>query len=313
MNTDDLIATLRRNASIDDTHLDYPSNVLLQELQDSQTTKFQRLVLEARSGYWLQHTDIPLASGAWQVRIPPRSIALSKVELGETSGVNTTFVRVPRIEEGHADLFEPAVSSLGRPRFWVSRGDKLQLLPSADNTGFTLRVWYYLRPPRLVAQQSSGTIRGQVIAVDTVARTLTVNAIPWNQTTSAAIVSGQDTIDVVHPDGWHELALVGASQTWSGNVITVGGSDNMDAIQVGDFVRAADQTDWPSLPDDFHRCLVDVTSSKVLIQMDYQQKASGFVADVQADLQRFSELIGNRALEEPRKIRAALPFLRRRW
>lgn len=308
MNTDELIALVRRNATIEDAHADYPDSVLLAELQDSLTTKFQRIVLDARNGYWLQHYDVVLSSGQTHVRMPARATALSKVEIGTGSGDAIDFTRIPRTQEGHADLFEGARSTVGRPQRYVTRGDKIALLPSADSSGYTLRVWYFIRPSRLVEPQP----RGVVTAVNTAARTIAVNQIPWDQDTELGVVSGVDTIDVVHPDGWHELALVGASQTWSGATFSVGGNAPLDTIQVGDVVRKADQSEWPPLPRDFHRCLADITTTKVLLQMDFPAKAQMFAGDVTADLERFTTLISDRVKEEPRKVRAALPWLRRR-
>jgi hypothetical protein len=87
----------------------------------------------------------------------------------------------------------------------------------------------------------------------------------------------------------------------------------MSSIQVGDYVRAADQSEWAPIPDDFHRCLADITSIKILIQRDFQQKAMGYAQDVNSDLSRFSSLINDRVQEEQQVPRAALPSLRRRW
>lgn len=316
MNTSELIAIVRRNTTTENNHPDYPDSVILQELNDALTTKFQRTVLESRSGYWLQSTTVTLSTGQASVRIPPRALALSKIEIANGTGSSIDYRRLPPVQEAHADLFEGSATSLGTPRVWVARGDQIVLIPSADSAGYTLKIWYYIRPSRLTPDQSTPPYRGYITAVNKVARTISVGVMPLDYLrdgTSQAVASGSTKIDVVHADGWHELALVGADQVFSGTTFTVGGTDDMSEIQVGDFVRAADQTDWPPLPDDFHRCLADVASVKVLLQQDYPQKAMGYASDVSADLERFSALIGNRVREESRTVRANLSMLRRRW
>lgn len=314
MNSTELIAKVRLNCLIEDGAVDYTDAVILSELNDALTTKFQQVVFEADSGYWVQNEVTTSTSGTQQVRMPARSIGLSKVQIG--TGSSPTYVRLPQISEGHAELYEVSATQLGQPNHWVARGDQIVLMPPCDNGGYSFNVLYFIRPSKLVPQQSStvgGTVRGQITAVNMVTRVLTVNVIPFDQSLAVpvAMTSGSQRIDVVHPDGWHELALVGATQTYSGLNITVGGTASLADIQVGDFVRVADQTDWPPLPDDFHRCLADVASVKILIQQSNQEKGVGFASDVSSDLQRFSKLIAQRVTEEPRVARADLWSLRR--
>lgn len=311
-----MLAVLRLNTQIEDTAPDYGDATMLRELNDALTTKFQRVVLDARRGYWLHYADYQLSAGTKSVRLPPRAASISKVQIAAGSPSSAEFVRLPQVDDGHSEVFEGARSTLGRPQCWFARGDRVHLSPAADSSGYWVRVWYYIRPNRLVAQQLNGTTpRGRVTAVNTSTRVVTVDSIPYDQAAAApntAITSGSQLIDVVHVDGWHELALVGATQTYSGLNITVGGSDPLDEIAVGDVVRVADQSEWPPIPDDFHRCIVDVATVKLLIQRDYQGKAGGFAQDVGADMQRFGSIITNRVREEPRVVRAPLPSLRRR-
>lgn len=317
MNTTELLAKLRLNTLLEDTAVDYTDAVLLTELNDSLTTKFQQLVLDADSGYWLQSTTVTTTVGQAAYRIPPRSIGLSKVEIVGVNASNASYCRLPRTTEGHSDLFQTTVGGVGTPQCFVTRGDQIVLLPTPDNSGYTLRISYYIRPSRLQVSQNnvSGTDRGRVLSFNTVTRAVLVNAIPFDQSLAspAAITSGVNTIDVIHPNGWQELAVVGSAQTFAGNIFTIPTDVDMGEIQVGDYVRASDQTDWPPIPIDFHRCLVDVTSVKVLIQQDNQPKAAGIASDVNADIGRFATLISQRVKEEPVTVRASLPFLRRGW
>lgn len=318
MNTADMIAQLRLNTLIEDDSDDYTDAVLLRELYHALCTKFQAAILDARRGYWLHYRDYQLAAGTASVRLPARNTSLARVQISNgSSPTDGMFIRLPQTEEGHAELFERAASSLGMPRAWVNRGDRVQVMPAADSTGYWLRVWYYTRPSQLVANQdgkNGSTERGRVTAVDTAARTVTVNQIPYDMSLSplGTITSNNQKIDIVHPDGWHELALVDAPQTFASLTFTIGGTQTLDHVEVGDYLRAADQSEWPQIPDDFHRCIVDVASIKILVQRDFPGKANGFAQDVSSDLARFHALISNRVREEPRKIRAPLPSLRRR-
>jgi hypothetical protein len=315
VNSTQLIAQVRLNTLTSDSDTDYTTAVVLQELNDSLTTKFQGFVTEADSGYWLQSTTVTTTTGQAEYRIPARSIGLSKVEISSGSSPLSP-TRLRRISENNTNVWI-GDGSLGTPTFFATRSDQVVLFPTPDNGSYTLRIWYFIRPSDLQVSQNSvsGTDRGRITAINTAARTVTVNVIPFDQSlvTPASITSGLQLVDIVHPDGWYELAMVGQAQTISGLVITLGGTDPMTRVQVGDYVRVVDQTDWPAIPSDFHRCLADIASTKILLQQDYQQKAAGFAGDVSADIGRFSALISDRVHEEPRTLRAALPMLRRTW
>jgi hypothetical protein len=317
MNTTEMLAQLRLNCLLEDTAPDYTDDVLLRELTDSLRTKFQDTVVGFRNGIWQTSYYQPLTAGFPLVRLARQVTVLGKVEIGNGSSANyndINFTRLPQVQEGHSDLFESSFNSLGTPQFYVMRGSNIVLLPTPDNAGYVLRVTHFRKPPRLFASQNnvSGTSRGLITAVNQVTRTITVNAQPFDMSLSTpAAISGTVNIDVIRDGGWHDHSVSNQPATVSGSTLIVGGTQPLYDVGAGDWVRVFDQSDWPMLPTDFHRCVVDVASTKILIQRGYQQKASNYAGDVTADLQRFETLYSNRVREEPRIARAPLMALRR--
>jgi hypothetical protein len=321
VNSAELIELVLLNCTFDTGDVDYTSAVILRELNTSLQTTFEAPVVQVREGYWCKPAIFTVTAGVSKYRIPARSAAggLEKVELG--FGAIPSWTKLDEVREEMASSFELAANQFGQPRYVVVRGDQIVVMPTPDSGTYQLRMWYYIRPSRLVTQQSTtlfaGTIRGQVSAVNPTTRTITVNVVPFDMEavaagviTPTAITSANQRIDVIHPDGWQEISLVGAPQTLAGSVFTVGGLDDMSEIQVGDFVRAAGQTDWPCIPEDFHRCLADTTSVKMLTQRNYVDKAGSFASSVNADIQRFESIIQPRIKAEAITINAPLPALR---
>lgn len=319
MNTTEMLEQLRLNTLLENTAVDYPDSVLLRELSDALTTKFQDMIVGFRNGTWQQQTYIGVATNQSTYRLQRHMTVLGKLEIGfgtisDVSNIN--FARLNKVDEGHADLFESSYNGLGQPQAYVLRGNDIVLLPTPDNSSYVLRVTYYRRPPRLMPSQNnvSGTSRGLVSSVDVANRTITVTAVPFDMSLASPVaMTGTVNFDVVKPSGWFDHSLSNGIATISGNVFTVAvtSAATLRDVQVGDWVRAYGQSDWPMLPEDFHRCVVDVASTKVLVQRGYQQKAANFAGDVTADLARFDNLYSNRTREEPRKIRAPLTELRR--
>lgn len=319
MNTTEMLAQLRLNCLLEDSAIDYPDSVLLREMSDALSTKFQDTIVGFRNGTWQASYYQPVTAGQARIRLESQVTVVSKIEIGNGSSANydnINFMRLPLVSEGHSDLFEASYNGTGQPQAYVLRGNDIVLLPSPDSSGYVLRVTYFRRPPRLFPSQNNlaGTDRGRVTAVNTALRTITVNAVPFNmnQSPSPVVLISGDSIDVVKPNGWFDSCLINQPLTSTfSSVLGIGGTQPLRDVNVGDYVRAFGQSDWPMLPEDFHRAVVDVTTVKILVQRGYSQKATNFAGDVSADLQRFQSLYADRVREEPRIIRAPLSQLRR--
>lgn len=308
MNTTDLITTTRESAAIGDAsaYIDFTDARVLRELNDKLCTVFEDLVTKSRSGYWLHETVFTTTPGKSRYRIPARAVVGGLESVMVATTVGGPFYELDEIPPTLATEYEGQPGTTGQPVVFTVIGDQVEFVP-APATQISVKFTYYIRPSRLVAQQSSaigGTVRGQVTLVNTGTRQITVNALPFDQSLAvpAAITSAVQRIDIVHPDGWHELSLVGATQTIAGLVFTVGGTDPLTDVEIGDFVRVADQTDWPALPDDFHRCLCDATAVKILIEIHLTEKSEVLAANNGNDLVRFKSLLYPRVKTQPKQV-----------
>jgi hypothetical protein len=316
--SDELLAWLRLDAYIGDAAA-YPEQtdlVLLDELTHKLHSVFEDIVTKAREGYWLKDTTLTTTAGRNRYRIPSRAVVggLEQVECATASGQPFyTLDQKPRTElsfwEGMPN------NSPGNPAVYIVQGDQLELFP-VPNGAFPLRLSYYIRPSKLTVSQSStqggaAVDRGRITATSVIGVnpvTLTVNALPFDNSLAppAAITTALQSIDVVHPDGWHELAVVGSTQTIAGLVLTLPNGTDISDVQIGDYVRVADQTDWPCLPDDFHRCLADVAAVKVAVELGLREKNDELAQNVENDLVRFRSLLVPRVKSEPKTTPVSL-------
>lgn len=295
MRSDELIASVRKAAFIRNNHPDYTDADLLNELNDSLRSLFSDLMTIPRQGYWQKQFIGTTTVNKSVYRIPHRAVVggIEKFELADSDG---TFYALDAVTENHAQFYESFAGRSGTPVYYVHRGDQLDLLPT-PNAAIQYRVTYYARPSKLSTQQSFATggfvNRGQITAIDPALRAATLNALPFDMSLAApvAITSNLQSVDVVHPNGTFEVALVGVTQSISGLVITFGGADDVSEVQVGDYVRVSMQTDWPPLPEDFHRLLGDVTAVKVMLQLNMTAKASVLASSASGDLERLRLLV----------------------
>jgi hypothetical protein len=316
MRSDELLSSVRYSAYIGDAAYfpDWPDSRLLIELNDKLATAFEDIVVKARAGYWL-HEFIYTSTGGSGYRIPPRSVVggLEKLELASAS--DQPYWKIPEIPVSESQDYRttPDAGGPSSPYVFCVNGDVVDIIPTPP-AGYLVKLTYYIRPSRLVTSQCSTqggaeVDRGRITDIDTSARTVAVNVLPYDYalTTPAQITSALQTLDIVHPDGWHELSYVGGTQTISGVTITLTDAQDMSAIEVGDYVRVADQTDWPCLPDDFHRCLADTAAIKVLLMLSLKDKAEPLTENAGNDMLRFRSLLLPRVKAEPKSI----PIMRR--
>jgi len=240
MNTYELCAQMVANGFLPSNHPNFSMGVptqLIKELNGVHTQNFGRHVINAREGYWEQTTIIPTIVGDASYDLPERCAhgGFDRIELALSP--TSEFMPIDCDQED-TQRRAGAPSNIGQPRTYMLRGNRIVLLPAPDSAAYRIRIWYYQRPSQIVRPQSptfteiasidSAVVdRGRITSIAGIgSRQVVVNAIPFRQRqgTPAAIVTAVDRIDVIKPSGWHELTIVGATQTISGTTITIGGS-----------------------------------------------------------------------------------------
>lgn len=306
MNTLELEQAIRNSSFIGDAaaFTEFTQNRILLEANDKLQTVFEDIVVKARAGYWAHEFIYTVAANDSRYRIPPRAVVQGLEKIECASALTGPWIPLEQVPIAIASYYK--ASTQGTPYIFSVFGDIVDVMPTPA-VGTFLKMTYYIRPSRMCPTQALAINgAGLISAVNVGARTVTIaNNVPLNYAndgTSAAITSGSTPIDIIHPDGWHELSMVSAPQTLSGAVFTLGGTDDMGDILVGDYVRAAGQTDWPCLPDDFHRCLADAVAVKVLLEQGLSDKANDLANNNGNDLTRFRSLLLPRVKSQPKSI-----------
>jgi hypothetical protein len=295
MDEAELIAAVRIATRISDQHPDYTATRIRTELTDALRTAFVRPIKSAGAGYAQQLEEQAITSDVEVYRIPKRAVVagLVTVEAKDPGGFVRTMVEVSQREQAER------IGNPGEPAGFIDQGDYLRLCPASNIGGWMLRQWYKLRPSRLVEKQTAGLIT----AINLTTREITVNSLPLDRDTVAAITD-TTLIDVVAPDGSHEAHLVSAALV-SVVPLVVAGTVDLSRIRAGDYVRAEDQSDWPMLPPEFHRTLADAAAVVVLSDMGIPDKAEALAGKVKSDIERMKELM------EPRVRDLAHPIIPR--
>jgi hypothetical protein len=299
VDSDEMLTALRTTAYLPTTDPVFTDARLRVEITDAQHSIVERAVVNSGGDFWLKREKITTTAGKQRYRVPHRAVAgvIKAVRLG--TGLTT----------------DPPAP---RHRFF---GDTVEF-DVAPSAGQVLTFDYYIRPSRMVAPQTAGAIT----AIDVATGTVTINVVP-NRLLGAGApdpIGGLDIIamDIVRPNGWHEVVVASrigivvgldvqlANTSRASEALTAGPADLSD-VEVGDFVRAADESEWPCLPDDFHRMLANLSAANVLLAKKNYDGAGAIMQSAQPVMERLQDLLTPRNKTRPPVVKPTYGFLRR--
>jgi hypothetical protein len=260
---------------------------------------------------WLKSALFTTAAGTARYRIPDRALS-GAVEAVELAADGLKYRPLAEIPESEAFAYESFGGQQDTPQYFVLRGDQIVLMPT-PNAPLPMRVSFYLRPSVIFDSHWTTTLTnqqpaniGRVTAFNLNARTITVDVVPLDMGViecPTAVASATQLIDVVHPGGNFEPLFIGATQTLAGSVFTItDASIDMSGIQVGDYVRAADQTDWPSVPREYHRLVCDLAGIRILRAKGDAKRADQLALATEPVLERFRSSLAPRVKSQPKIV-----------
>lgn len=222
--TDDFIAQVRVRAQVPDEGGEPTDAQILAIADQEMVARFEAIIRSTRENYLLTSTDVALVAGTQAYRLPrdAHTSSLADVWLIDSNGngrpINQVDLTDVRSAEGHT----------GYPAGYVLRGAKVCLwpTPSSAMSGYSLRMFYYRAPSKLVlpsaCQQFYGVTDDGKIRVPL--DLTTVDGLP------AVYSAVPDSWDLVQKTAPFDLLVDGAAieaeaEDWAINIASsVGGA-----------------------------------------------------------------------------------------
>lgn len=232
---------------------------------DSLLAELVPVVLSGREEYYVTTLDYVITAGQASYAVPARALngVLREVKLIRGSRI---------IDLQRIDLEDVTDATSGTPNSFYLQGNNLVLYPTPDTTQDTLRVYYFIRPSRLVATSDCG----RITAIN--GQTLTAS-LPsaWTTANTFDIVRGRADYGV------SALDLAASSVDVSAGSVVITGTLPSD-LQVGDYLCLAEETCFPFLPPEGHVALTQAAVTSALESMgdagavQSAQKSQAFLA-----------------------------------
>jgi hypothetical protein len=311
MRSDELVDRVRKAADIGSVAAwpDFPDSRILQELTERHCQLMGDEEVRARAGYGVQTLDLVCNAGQDMYPVPARAIggAFEKLEVQPAGQLR--FRQLDREEVSGSEHYDYGLTAAtGTPTRYSVRDGWVQLYPP-PTPGLILRFTFYIRPSQLVTSQCStlggdGVDRGRVIAFNTTLRTVTINAAPLDQLLDPPVPISPTylpLVDIIRPSGTYALTIFdGGPYNFFANTFSLLGGRSMSRLAIGDYVRVADQTDWPmGLPVEAHRMVANRAAAEVARDIGVEEKVQMLTAVAEADLQRFRRMRSPQVKSQP--------------
>jgi hypothetical protein len=297
LNVTQLIKRVRRSAHLDNGSVDWTDAVIVEEMNDTMTQLYASAVVNGDQGHWQMTEYTPLVAAQRSYRMPARAVMGTVIRSQMSLAGDVDWGPLPDVPEADALRYEySSDDSQGYRK--IIRGENIYLLPPAQSSGLVMRTHYAIRPSRLCLPQTANA--GVITNINATTRVVTVSVAIQSVDEAGALTAytGSQQVDIIRVGGWHKVQWTGTA-TISGTSITLAvdasglsEANDLSKIAIGDVVRAADQTDWPAIPADYHRSLADATAAKILTARGMAQASAELAqAHVVSDLQRFGDLV----------------------
>ena len=303
MTSDDLIASVKRRASIPSAQSMITDNEILEYANEEMLLNFIPLVLSQHEDYYLIREEIPLEANVIRYSIPYRAIGtkLREVAHKDTNGNLRAMYR--RSIDEITDNFEARGGATYPDNFYIE-GEEI-VLDSSETHNMTgsLTVFYSLRPNSLVDVDRVG----KITSIDTVTGIIVFDTFPEN-------IAALSEIDFIKTKSPHRVLAFDKSVV-AVNVglkyIEVAPADIPTGLVVGDRIGLAGETDILNAPSDLHVMLAQMTAARVLESIgdsEGLQVADKKLAKMEKNA---SGLLMNRVTGSPVKAKARNGTIRR--
>ena len=287
--TTDLLRSIKVKGQIPTSQQTFSTTDLLALADDESDIGIVPHIMSVRESYFQTSKDTSVSDGTARYRINPRAIGLKLKELHliDSAG-NAHDVERKEVEE------RPYLStgSGNSIEGFYFEGSEFVLVPTPSGmSDWSIRQYFFRRPGRLVQTSACG----QITAINTATRQVTISSTPSTFTTS-------QTYDFIQANpGFDTLAMDQAISAVGSNILTFS-SELPSSLAVGDWVALAGQTPVVQLPPEFHPILALRVAITVLRSLGHEKEADSKQKELDKIEETVLGLINPRIEGEPKKI-----------
>lgn len=245
-----LISSIKRRAMIPSDQVTFENLDFLEMLNEEILYFGVQHLMSTYEEYLVTFQDFPLTANqvSKEFKIPSRAIGnkLRGLFYVDTSGDLYELARIALEDlpnyNNNAINFANGFSSA----FYI-QDNKVILVDEVPFSGGSLRMYFYLKPNKLVEEKRAG----KITAIDTISGTITVDNFPAN-------LSQLGKVDLVQADSPNKILKYDLTPTATSaptKSLTLNPADLPSDLVIGDYLNFAGETIVPQFPTELHAIL----------------------------------------------------------
>lgn len=289
MNSDELITSVKRRASIPEAQNTFEDTDFLELATEEQNIGLVPSILSMHEEYFGYEETVDLVTGTLKYAIPYRAIGnkLRDITYVDSNGNEYNAIKVSQEDSVTTYFFDT------NPIRYKIQGGNVVLLVSPNSTLVgSLKFYYYLRPNSLVLLDRGAQITG----IDRNTGIITFDEKPDHFTTSLLYDFNRTKSD--HRIISFDNVITDVTDT----TITFDVADIPDELEVGDYICQSGETVIPNIPTDLHVVLAHRVATRCLEALGATQDLQNANVKLQEMEQKTGTLIDNRVESAPTKI-----------
>jgi len=328
MYADELITNVRNLAQVPDTDEDITDEFILTQAYLGLLERFTQPIVMMRNGTWLHSYTFETTAGVSQYRLPSRSIVqgLEKLECATgqgTGAANSSGWYLLNVQTNIQATDYEGLAITGRPRAFTYVGDTVDIYPT-PTSAWTLRVWYYLQPPRLCLSDDPAYSSAPVQAIVSLGGG--IYRLQLGNSSLDGYANQHSLLDLQFTNGNAEFLVLGTRMSFSGTPtqitvpLTTNQADLIDRALSYDnesfgniygFIYG-DPTWMIPLPEELCNALVSYVGAVVLAEKGDSEKAQVFSQKAELAIKNVVDLAMPRSKGQPSVFKTRNTYLRRR-
>ena len=231
LTSDRLIATIRRRAFIPRSQETFSNDDFLEMATEEINLGIMEKLINARGDYLVYYTDLPMVDGTTTYTIPNRAHGNKLRDAHIVDSDGKVIYELSQISLEELIDFNQDYTFQKRTNFYMEN-DCLKLHEDLIKVGHSIRMWFYMRPNKLVQNARAGVINqvssstevdklsplsGTVSGISISATAAIVTSTAHGLTSGKVIVTGSDSTPVI--DGTHTITVLDTN-TFSVPVVT---------------------------------------------------------------------------------------------
>lgn len=306
LNTDKLIKSVKRRAFIPNDQSTFTNEDFLEMATEEITLGVMQQIINARGNYLVYSADIALVPGQVAYPIPNRAHGNKLREASINDGTNPEEVIYDLVQIDVEDLSDlQKYHSFNAQSCFYLENDKIIISEDVIAENRNLRMYFYMRPNKLVTIDRAGTINTISDATELVDGVSTAVKIVSFATMPRHFSADYDYDIVTHksPNNILNYSVTPVSINTSLKTITFRTSDLQEDIAAGNYVTIAEESIVPNLPTEYHPIVAQRTARACLEALNDDTgyaKASAKLAEMEKSVLK---IVTNRVEGSPKKIK----------